>query len=82
MKPIVYTGGTFAAINSGKYSCYYGENEVDPVSGEWKFVMFQNKTNGLQKEVFSATNSQLLEVANGEGPVDMLIAGLALYLAK
>ena len=82
MKPVIYTTRDHAAINSGKISCYYGEQEADPVTGEWNFVVWKNSTNGLQKEVFRVPNSQLLEVSNGEGPMDMLLAGLALYLSK
>jgi hypothetical protein len=82
MKPIVYKTRDSAAINSGKMAVYYGEQETDPMTNEWCGVVFKNGTNGLQKEVFRATNSQLLEVSAGESPTDMLVATLALYLAR
>jgi len=82
MKPIIYTANDYASIDTGKISVYYGEREADPVSGEWSFVVWKNNPNGLQKEVLRVSNSQLLDIASGEGPKDMLIAGLSLWLAK
>lgn len=76
MKPTVYSGRHYSEILSGKYKAYYGENKTDETSGEWVFYLEKNG-----KEVFRATNSELLEVSGGEGPKDMLIAGIALYLS-
>lgn len=80
MKPIIYSANNHAAI-TGKISCYYGPEETDPLTGDWMFVVWKN-TVGSQKEVFRVSNTELLDVACGNSPSDMLIAGLALYLSK
>lgn len=81
MKPYISNGSDYAMFETQKWKAYYGSGEIDPVSEEWLFVLVQRKPNGLEKEVARYTNSQLLEVSNGEGPKDLLIAGLALYFS-
>jgi len=82
MKPIIYSARDHAAINADKITCYYGPLETDPKTGDWCFCVYKNYLGGSPKEVFRATNEQLLDVAAGEKPSDLLIAGLALYLSK
>lgn len=74
MKPIIYNGRNFCSIITAKYTAYYGKDEVDPITQDWCMTVKKN-----DKEVFRASNELLLEVAAGESPVDMLVAGLALY---
>jgi hypothetical protein len=76
MIPIVYKGSDYASIE-GKVQAYYGPNETDPDTFEWCMVV---RKNG--KEVFRRTNSELLAIAAGESPMDMLLSGLAIYLNK
>jgi hypothetical protein len=71
--PYIATSRTSAEIITPKFTFYYGERFTDQ-RGEWMFVVIKNN-----KEVFSKSNSELLSVASGEGPVDMLLAGIALY---
>lgn len=77
MRPDIFDTNKSAGFNTPKLKVYYGQDSTDPETGEWQFTVTKNG-----KEVFSILNSELLTVANGEGPKDMLIAGLALYLAK
>lgn len=76
MKPLIYSASDYASIDTGKFKAYYGYEEVGQTE-EWNFVVWKNG-----KEVFRKTNSELLDIACGEGPLDMLVAGLALYLGK
>lgn len=77
MKPYIAYTNRSAEIENGKYRVYYGENETDPRTHDYCMVIWKN-----DKEVFRKTNEQLLEIANGEGLKDLIIAGLALYLSK
>lgn len=77
MRPDIFDTNKSAGFNTTKLKVYYGPDATDPETGEWQFTITKNG-----KEVFSLLNSELLLVANGEGPKDMLIAGLALYLAR
>lgn len=77
MRPDIFDTNKSAGFNTTKLQVYYGPKATDPETGEWQFTITKNG-----KEVFSLLNSELLLVANGEGPKDMLIAGLALYLAR
>lgn len=81
MKPIVYNGRDHASIQSGKMSAYYGSEQTDPNTGDWCAVIWKNSIGG-QKEVARYTTEQLLDVAGGESPKDMLLAGIALYFSK
>lgn len=76
-RPDVYAASDYAGIETPKFRAYYGYAETCPHTDEWCFVVWKGG-----KEVFRARNTELLNVASGEGPKDMLIAGLALYLAK
>lgn len=77
MRPSIFDTNKSAGFTSGKIDVYYGPEETDPDTGDWCVVV---KKNG--KEVLRVPNSELLLVANGEGPKDMLIAGLAIYLSR
>jgi|GEM_PF-6298552 len=77
MMPNNYIGRDFASFDSGKIKVYYGSDVIDEDSQEFCFAVYKNN-----KEVFRRTNSELLNVAAGESPEAMLIAGLSLYLAK
>lgn len=76
-RPDVYSASDYAGIETPRFKAYYGYEETDPTTDEWCFVVWKNG-----KEVFRERNTRLLQIANGEGPVDMLLAGLALYLSK
>lgn len=77
MRPDIYSASDYAGFETGAYKAYYGYEETDPTTDEWCFVLYKRG-----KEVFRARNTELLMVAAGEGPSDMLIAGLALYFRK
>jgi hypothetical protein len=77
LNPTAYHGSYSSSIEGHKVSVYYGPNEIDPSTGEYCFVVLKSG-----KEVFRRTNSQLLDIAGGDSPEAMLIAGLALYLNK
>lgn len=77
MMPNNYIGRDFASFDSGKIKVYYGPDFIDEETEEFCCVVFKNN-----KEVFRRTNSELLNVAAGESPEAMLIAGLSLYLAR
>lgn len=76
-RPDIYVASDYAGIETPRFKAYYGYEEVDPHTDEWCFVVWKN-----DKEVFRVRNTQLLDAACGDGPKDMLIAGLALYLSK
>jgi hypothetical protein len=75
MTPYIATSRTSAEIITSKFTFYYGDRFTD-FAGEWMFVVIKNN-----KEVFSKSNSELLSIASGEGPVDMLLAGIALFFS-
>jgi hypothetical protein len=77
MKPDISYSRYSAEIKSGKFKVYYGCDQVDPKTGEWNMVIWKN-----DKEVARFTNSELLAVAYGERPSDLMLAGLALYLGR
>jgi hypothetical protein len=77
MRPIIYSASDYACLESGRIKAYYGYEQIDQDTDEWCFVVWKNN-----KEVFRKTNSELLDIPCGDGPKDMLIAGLALYLGK
>ncbi len=82
MKPLIYSANRTSGFETSKYVVKYGEDETDPMTGDWCGVVYQKRTNGLVKEVFRATNTVLLEYACGDSPDAMLIATLALFLSK
>lgn len=75
MRPYISYTTRSAEIEKANISVYYGEKETDERSGDYCMVI---RKNG--KEVFRKTNSELLEIANGEGLKDLIIAGLIAYL--
>ena len=77
MRPYILSGNREVLIDTPKVKMYYGERETDPLTGDYCFVVYKNG-----KEVFRKTNSELLDVACGESPEAMLIAGLSLFLSK
>ena len=77
MKPDITVKHNEAWVDSSKVTAYYGPMNIDENTQEWLCVI---KKNG--KQVFSASNSQLLDVACGESPESMLLAGIALYLSR
>ena len=77
MRPTVYSAGDYAGFETPRFRAYYGYEQIDEQSEEWCMVVWKNG-----KEVFRKTNSELLDVACGDSPVDMLLAGLCLYLCK
>jgi hypothetical protein len=77
MKPYIYTGSRECHMDSPRYRAYYGQNETDPLTSDYCFVVWKNG-----KEVFRVTNAQLLDVACGESPKDVFIAGLSMYLSR
>ena len=74
-KPYIFYSNRSALIETGKHSIYYGEDEIDPISGDYCLVVRRG-----EKEIARYTNSQLLEMANGEGMKDLVIAGLVIML--
>lgn len=77
MKPYTYSAGDYAGFESGKLRCYYGYEQIDQLTEDWCFVVWKN-----DREVFRVPNHQLVDIAPGGSPLDMLVAGLALYLGK
>lgn len=77
MRPDITIKHNEAWLTTPRFTAYYGPLNIDENTQEWMCVITKNG-----KEVFSATNSELLDVAFGEGPSDMLLAGLALYLSR
>jgi hypothetical protein len=72
-----YRASDYAGFEGGKWSAYYGSEETDPTTGDWQFVL---KKDG--KEVFRASNEQLLAMCPEESPLGMCFAGMALYLSR
>jgi hypothetical protein len=64
-------------VRTDKYTIIYGESEPDYFTDEWCFVVFKG---GKEKARF--TNSELLEEAQGERPVDVFLAGMVKYFCK
>jgi len=63
---------TVVAENS-KIRLYYGPSEFEE-------FMFTVSKNG--KVVFSLSNSQLLDISDGEKPKDVFLAGVVAYLGR
>ena len=59
-------------------SAYYGPSVIDPDTEEWCFIVKNNRG----KTLFIRTNSELLTVAQGESPMHLLVAGMALYHSR
>jgi hypothetical protein len=76
MKPYIFVSRSSASLTCGKYKVYYGEGEIDELTGDWCLVIWKN-----DKEVARYTNSQLLDFSCGESPESLVIAGLAQYLS-
>jgi len=76
-KPYIYTGTREVLIDTPRVKVYYGSEETDEVTGDFCFVVWKNG-----KEVFRRSNAELLDVACGESPEAIMIAGLAMYLAR
>jgi hypothetical protein len=77
MQPdITYTNRTIE-VRTPKYTILYGESETDFTTDQWCFVVFKNG-----KEVARYTNSELLESAQGERPVDVFLSGMVKYFCK
>lgn len=74
-KPYIAYTNRSAHIDRDKYLVYYGPDEIDELTGDYCFVAWKNG-----KEVARYTNSQLLELSNGEGMKDLVIAGLVMML--
>lgn len=72
-----YKASDYAGFEGGKWSAYYGYEETDPDTDDWCFSL---KKDG--KEVFRATNEQLLAICPEESPLGMCFAGMALYLSR
>ena len=77
MKPYIYTASRECLIETPRFKAYYGPSEIDDITGDHCFVVWK-----CGKEVFRKTNAELLDVACGESPKDVFIAGIALYLSK
>jgi hypothetical protein len=77
MKPDISYSHNSAEIITPRFRVYYGSDITDPKTEEWMLVIWKN-----EKEVARYSNSELLNVAYGERPSDLLLAGLALYLGK
>jgi len=69
-----YSASDYASFKAGKYSMYYGYEEIDPVTNDWCFTVTKNG-----KEVFRVTNEVLLNYCPEPTPLGMLVAGCALY---
>lgn len=72
-----YSASDYASAKAGKYNFYYGSECVDPKTGDWLFVVSKN-----DKEVFTATNEQLLNYCPEPTPIGMLVAGMTMYMAS
>ena len=75
MKPYISYTNRSVDIENGKFRVYYGEKETDPLTQDYCMVIWKG-----DKEVFRKTNAELLDIANGEGLKDLIIAGLVSYL--
>jgi hypothetical protein len=75
MKVYISYSNRSVDIETGRLQIYYGEKEIDERSGDYCFVIRKG-----DKEVFRKTNTELLDIANGEGVKDLIIAGLVSYL--
>jgi hypothetical protein len=75
MRPYISYTTRSAEIEKANLKVYYGSAVTDETTGDYCFIIYKNG-----KEVFRRTNSQLLEITNGEGLKDLLIAGLIAYL--
>lgn len=75
MIPYISYSNRSVLIEKDKYTIYYGEDETDELTGDYCMVIRK-----AGKEVFRRTNSELLSIANGESPQDLVIAGLVAYL--
>jgi len=73
----VSVGSDYAVMEGPKFKAYYGYEEVDKPTQNWCFVVWKNG-----KEVFRRTTEELAPIANGYGPAEMLLLGLALYMNK
>lgn len=76
MIPNIYIASDHVLLETLKFKAYYGHELVD-YDGQWCFAVWKNG-----KEVFWKSNSELLEVACGESPEALFIAGLGMYLCK
>jgi hypothetical protein len=76
-QPHLYSGSDFAGLETGKYSFYYGKDEIDSITEEFCFVA---KVNGVEK--MRLRNSQLDYLGEMSGPKSYLLAGIALYFNK
>ncbi len=72
-----YRSSDNAGFTAGRWEGYYGSDEVDPITQDWCFIL---KRDG--REVFRATNEQLLNHCPEESPLGLLVAGFALYMSK
>lgn len=77
MKPDITYSNRSIEIETGKYRIYYGEELADYITGEWHFAVWKN---GQEKARYS--NSELLEEAQGERPIDVFLAGMVKYFMK
>ena len=75
MKPYICYTNRSIYIEKDKFQIYYGPDETDENTGDYCMVISKNG-----KEVFRRTNAELLDIANGEGMKDLIIAGLVTYL--
>jgi hypothetical protein len=74
-KPYISYTNRSVDIETGRFRAYYGEKEIDSRTGDYCMVIWKG-----DKEVFRKTNTELLDIANGEGLKDIIIAGLVSYL--
>ena len=71
---ISYTNRS-AELEKANIKVYYGDAVTDERTGDFCFVIYKNG-----KEIFRRTNAELLDIANGEGMKDLVIAGLFAYM--
>lgn len=75
MKPYITYTNRSIYIEKDKFQVYYGPDETDELTGDYCMTIAKNG-----KQVARYTNSQLLDISNGEGLKDLVIAGLVSYL--
>lgn len=77
MRPEISYFNRSIEIDYNKYEIYYGENELDEYTGDYCLTI---KKNG--KEVYRKSNAELLDIANGESPLDLVLAGMVQYFCR
>lgn len=75
-----YHSDDYAGMTAGKFHFYYGYEDEDPETEEWRFSVEEDG-----KEIFLATTSQIEEKCDTTQlrmPQDYLTAGIGMWLSS